>query len=366
VGAVADIPGGYTGPGDVLVTDFSGWGPSDDGRLKPDLVTNGVGLYSCVDSGDSDYASYSGTSMAAPTACGSLHLLAELHEAVHGLPARSATLKALAVHTAREAGPAPGPDYSHGWGLLDTRAAAEIIVADSLDTDRVLEGVLADGEADTLLLAVAEEQAVTVTLCWTDPPGTPPAWSLDPPTPMLVHDLDLRLERESDAAQFRPWLLDPDDPAAPAVTGDNDRDNVEQVRLDAAQPGFYRVIVDHEGSLAGSQAYSLVQTGLADRQPQAPLVYNVSFAQRRDGSGLVDVHYDLADLDSEAATVALEASRDGGLTWDLAVATVSGDVGPGVVVGAGRQIVWDFAADNPGEVVTGCVVRVTADDMTGP
>lgn len=41
VGAVEDIPNGYTQPSDVVMTDFSSWGPVDDGRIKPDIVANG-------------------------------------------------------------------------------------------------------------------------------------------------------------------------------------------------------------------------------------------------------------------------------------------------------------------------------------
>jgi hypothetical protein len=49
VGAVDDIPGGYSpisGPSAVKVAAFSGWGPMDDGRIKPDIVANGVELTS--------------------------------------------------------------------------------------------------------------------------------------------------------------------------------------------------------------------------------------------------------------------------------------------------------------------------------
>ncbi|MFN3298723.1 MAG: S8 family serine peptidase, partial [Sediminibacterium sp.] len=42
IGAVNGIPGGYNKPADVVMSGFSGWGPTDDGRIKPDLVANGV------------------------------------------------------------------------------------------------------------------------------------------------------------------------------------------------------------------------------------------------------------------------------------------------------------------------------------
>ena len=41
VGAVKDIPAGYSTPADVIIEDYSGWGPTDDGRIKPDIVANG-------------------------------------------------------------------------------------------------------------------------------------------------------------------------------------------------------------------------------------------------------------------------------------------------------------------------------------
>jgi hypothetical protein len=48
VGAVNDIVGGYSSPGDVVMSSFSSWGPTDDGRIKPDICANGVGLYSSL------------------------------------------------------------------------------------------------------------------------------------------------------------------------------------------------------------------------------------------------------------------------------------------------------------------------------
>ena len=51
VGAVEDVTN-YTQPSDVVMSYFSSWGPTDDGRIKPDVVGNGVSLYSTDDDAD--------------------------------------------------------------------------------------------------------------------------------------------------------------------------------------------------------------------------------------------------------------------------------------------------------------------------
>lgn len=358
VGAVLDVPGGYAGPGSVVMSSFSNWGPTDDGRIKPDIVANGVGLYSSIDSGDADYASYSGTSMAGPNAAGALHQVAQYWIDVHGSPARSATLKALAIHTAEECGANDGPDYAYGWGLLNVEAAAGRVTADAAFDQTVVESVLADGQADTLTLWADGLDAIKATLVWNDVPGTPPPWSLNDPTPMLVNDLDLRIERVTDSTLFLPWTLNPVNRYAAAQHGDNVLDNVERIDVSPIQVGEYRVIVSHKGSLSGGfQFYSLVTGGLG-ALPAPPQVSNVAFAQRTDGSGLVDVSFDLADDDSPLVLVFLLASDDGGATFDLVTTSATGDLGVAVPVGAGKSIVWDFAADNPGVYLDEVVVRI--------
>jgi len=49
VGAVDDAANG-TG-----MAEFGSWGPTDDGRIKPDIVANGVDLYSCTANNTSSY-----------------------------------------------------------------------------------------------------------------------------------------------------------------------------------------------------------------------------------------------------------------------------------------------------------------------
>ncbi|MFO7652755.1 MAG: S8 family serine peptidase [Candidatus Krumholzibacteriia bacterium] len=263
VGAVADIPAGYAAVTDVVMSSFSSWGPTDDGRIKPDLVANGIGLYSALDGADDDYASLSGTSMATPSVTGTLNLLVQHYRATQaGRTPLAATLKALVLHTADEAGASPGPDYSFGWGLLNATSAANVISASASDTSRIQERKLAPGQADTLRFVHDGSGTVRATICWTDPAGPTSEYVLDSPTLRLVHDLDLRVVRASDGQEFMPWVLDPAQPAAPATTGDNDRDNVEQVLIDPAETGTYLVIVSHEGSLQATQDFSLVITGL--------------------------------------------------------------------------------------------------------
>jgi hypothetical protein len=75
---------------------------------------------------------------------------------------------------------------------------------------------------------------------------------------MLVNDLDLRIEKGS--STYLPWILNPASPGAAATTGDNFRDNVEQVVVSGAGSGSYFVEVSHKGALLNTddQPYSLI------------------------------------------------------------------------------------------------------------
>jgi hypothetical protein len=259
IGAVQDIPGGYTNPSDVVMAYFSSWGPTDDGRIKPDFVANGISLYSSHNSSNSAYATYSGTSMSSPNASGTTNLLVRYYEATHGATPRASTMKAILMQTADEAGAADGPDYSFGWGLINARKAAELIQADSSSAGRIREEMLAHGEAHEFFFTLESAAPVRLSIAWTDPPGTPVAPAVDPPDLMLVNDLDLRLERIG-GSTYSPYVLDPSNPNGAATTGDNIRDNAEQVVVAAAPAGTYRVTVSHKRTLASPQVYSIAST----------------------------------------------------------------------------------------------------------
>jgi hypothetical protein len=265
VGAVADVIGGYADPTSVLMTSFSCWGPTDDGRIKPDLVGNGYELVSAFNSSDSAYAIASGTSMSSPNVSGSLGLLIEHWRAMHPQAddLRAATLKGLIIHTADECGPADGPDYEFGWGLMNTLKAAEAITADATRPLTISEWRLPNGSTAFAVRVETDGNSdeLRATICWTDPAGTPPEHTLDNPERMLVNDLDLRIESETGVEYF-PWVLDPTNPSAAATTGDNDTDNVEQIVIRNPGVNSFTLRVTHKGTLRdGIQPFSLVLTG---------------------------------------------------------------------------------------------------------
>ncbi|MCB2206904.1 MAG: S8 family serine peptidase [Bacteroidetes bacterium] len=264
VGAVEDIPGGYAGPASVVMSSFSSWGPADDGRIKPDVVTNGVSLYSTDDDNNADYTTMSGTSMASPSATGSLALLQQHWEDLNGTGnyMLSSTLKALVIHTADEAGANDGPDYSYGWGLMNTQNAALKISEDQV-INVVDEINLNQGNTYTRSVYNDGTEPLKVTICWTDEPGNPVSAQLDPINPMLINDLDLRITTGSNT--YYAWKLDRNNPANAATNnGENDVDNVEVVYIASPLAGDYTITVDHDGVLSGgSQVFSIVFSGIS-------------------------------------------------------------------------------------------------------
>ncbi|MBK7047034.1 MAG: hypothetical protein IPH48_11105 [bacterium] len=98
---------------------------------------------------------------------------------------------------------------------------------------------------------------------------------------------------------------------------------------------------------------------------EPPVVSNVN-VQQRAGTQLVDITYDLADVQTDTLIVRLYFSANGGATWTHACRHVSGHVGLEVPTGPARQIVWDAGADLPGVNLAACRLRVLADQWVLP
>ncbi|MFN8353755.1 MAG: S8 family serine peptidase [Spirosomataceae bacterium] len=264
VGAIFPISKVNPQPADIKMSSFSSWGPTDDGRIKPDLVSMGVNVTSCSSAANNAYTSQSGTSVAAPSVSGSLLLLQEYYGKLNrNAVMRAATLKGVAIHTADESGDTPGPDYRFGWGLLNIEKAAKFI-SNSDGVHFMQENSLSQGTTFTQQITAVSSSPLVITLSWTDPEGTPNAinqTALNNRQPKLVNDLDLRLIDGNQTSY--PWILDPQNPSLPATVGDNIRDNIEQIVIAKPTPGKkYSLTITHKGTLKyGGQAYSLLVSG---------------------------------------------------------------------------------------------------------
>lgn len=265
VGAVNDaVSGTNRSLAQATMTPYSGWGPADDGRIKPDIVGNGAVVHSTDSGSDNGYLTLSGTSMASPNVAGSAMLLIGYYKKLFNAPITSALLKGLIIHTADDIGRA-GPDYSYGWGLMNTKAAAEHIRLQSEypDAEILHEDFLDTNNAVRNISIVRDNgNPIKVTICWTDPAGDEQA-GLDNRTSVLVNDLDLRIISPGGVTNF-PFTLNVTNPTAVAVAGDNILDNIEQIIIPAPDAGDYTISVSHKGMLDGGvQYYALLISGAA-------------------------------------------------------------------------------------------------------
>ncbi|MFK5982288.1 MAG: S8 family serine peptidase [Flavobacteriaceae bacterium] len=254
----------YTGSGSVTMSSFSSWGPTDDGRIKPDLSAKGINMLSSIGVTDTSIANFSGTSMSSPNVSGSLLLLQQHYNNIYGEFMLSSTLRGLALHTADEAGTSPGPDYRFGWGLLNIEKAAEVI-SNNGSASLILEEELFDSETFTTTVTADGINDLMASITWTDIAGNIlPTGNEDVDTPSLVNDLDIRVSQDG-GATFFPWMLDVANYSAPATTGDNIVDNIEKTEI-AGASGEYIIQVSHKGSLGNSsQVFSQIITGI-DRE----------------------------------------------------------------------------------------------------
>ena len=233
-------------------------GPTDDLRIKPEIMGNGTGLLSSTSGSDSSYGTFSGTSMAAPNVAGSLLLLQQHYNDTNGSFMKAATLKGLALHTADDVDTA-GPDANTGWGLMNTKAAAEAITNNGFST-WVSEEALSNGGTFTMEVQ-SDRSPFLASISWTDQGGQVNNTGIfNDDKAVLVNDLDIRVTQTSNT--YMPWKLTGIDSNA---QDDNDVDPYERVNI-ANPEGVYTITVTHKGNLVGgSQNFSLIVTGLRSR-----------------------------------------------------------------------------------------------------
>ena len=256
----------YASSASVQMSSFSSFGPTDDFRIKPDISAKGVDVFSTSNgSNNRSYTTLQGTSMATPSVTGVVALLQQHYTNLYadlGLEMpflKAASVRALVIHTAKEAGPTDGPDHMFGWGLINAVGAAEAITNNETSSI-VSERNLVSGTTHTQNIYATGTEPLKVTIAWTDPAGVETT-TLDPATPRLRNDLDVRVFRNG--VEYFPWALTKNwNNLAPSRT-DNNVDNVEKIEIATPEAGSYTVVVTNKGTLiGGNQDFSLIVTGI--------------------------------------------------------------------------------------------------------
>jgi subtilisin family serine protease len=243
------------------MTDFSAWGPTNNGRIKPDVVApgcrsfgdGGSGIISMIPA--SGIGRNCGTSMAAPAVTGLMALMIEKMEKL-GLQKSAilpSTYKVLLIHAAADLG-RPGPDFEFGYGRVQAAPTLELM------DDQAFRQLRIDREGEVQAQEIAVEPGLDelkVTLVWDDRPVG--IFSDE----ALSNDLDLVLVSPLGKAHL-PFLLNPvagkeTEAAHPGVDHIN---VVEQVVVKQPSPGVWRITVQASkiGSPTGGQTYSLVMS----------------------------------------------------------------------------------------------------------
>lgn len=207
---------------------FTSQGPVKDGRLKPEITTIGVGVFSTVL--NDTYTPVNGTSMAAPGATGGLALLTQHYKTTHGgtYPVNY-LLKGLAMNGATDIG-RPGPDFQYGFGFMNLAHSLRM-----MDSNHYQMAAIGNGAQQTYNINVPANTAMLkVMLYWNDTAASPFAATT------LVNDLDLEVT-EPNSTNHLPLILNP---AAAnvldtAVEGVDRRNNAEQIVIRNPAAGTY-------------------------------------------------------------------------------------------------------------------------------
>ena len=287
----------------------SSFGPTDDGRIKPDVMAPGcenttprnkdyTSIWSTVP--PDTYDGKCGTSMAASVVSGAIALMWEEFRKGLGtqylLVPLPSTFKAILIHTADDVN-AVGPDFRTGYGRINVKTAIDTIRCEGFNT-KIIENDISTSEVDNYILNVPPQTVeLKVTLAWDDEPGTP----YD--TKELINDLDLTLTDPCGTVHY-PWLLDHNNPANLAATGIDRLNNVEQVYVGNPVSGAWTINVTGYSVPNPVQDYSLVHDiydydgdGIHNAIDNCPFAHNQG-QEDADGDGIGDMcECDSANID---------------------------------------------------------------------
>lgn len=273
-------------------------GPSADGRIKPDICAVGTSVYSTIDV--NDYGFKTGTSMSCPGISG---ITAQLFQAYKdnngGVEPDGGFIKSLMMNTAEDKGNV-GPDFRYGWGRVNARKAAREIE----NGTSMIDSVSAGGSNTHTITVPAGLTDLKVMVYWTDKEGSSGANNA------LVNNLDITLS--DGTTTHLPWVLDHAPNATslntPAITGTDNRNNVEQVALTAPAAGTYTLTVNGTSVPFGPQRYYVHVLQEVDE-------IVVTYPIGGEAFDPADNEYIRWDAPKAPGNFTFEYSVDNGVTW---------------------------------------------------
>jgi hypothetical protein len=289
--------------GDKAMAGYSNWGPTDDGRVKPEIVTRGTAITSSYfyynnsvnAPSDTTYVTGNGTSYASPAAAAGALLLQQYHNSLFQKYMKAATLKALMLGTAEDLGQT-GPDNKFGWGLLDVEKAARTIkyksAAGSPTAQTFTDGTSKGAYLEEITYNVPNNNStelvrnITASGCepliasiaWTDDEGTEQVSEdgIDPTTSRLVHNFDFIVRNITTGVEVRAWkpsVMANRTADATLETGwfDGNGNNYKQVKINNPVAGQQYAILVRKSttSPATAKPFSLIVTGTQLATPTA-------------------------------------------------------------------------------------------------
>jgi hypothetical protein len=318
----ATIAGGYQPSKNLLTVgavnnedanaSFSSRGPTDDGRLKPEVVAYGAGRFSTIN--NHQYASNSGTSFSSPATAGMATLLYQHYRNLHNDSFPDAALiKNIICNSADDLGNT-GPDFTFGFGRINGDRAAGMI-----ENHRFTSVNVSHANSINIPLTIGPDVAHTdIMLMWTDPASAPFE------TVTLVNDLDLRVITPS-GDTLKPWILNytPSGVASAATTGSDRLNNYEQVTIITPVTGIYTIVVNGHSVPMGPQkawlSWDHCLTGIKVQGPTGGEVFK---------PGTVGIANDLQYVRWDAygtgsSTYTAEYSINGGQHWTTIASSIS-------------------------------------------
>jgi subtilisin family serine protease len=259
---------------------FSSRGPTDDSRIKPDVVAPGSWILSTYSDlyqqgydaspnpknsayqydgygfpYDQYYKYLSGTSMSNPLTAGGAAVVKDYYSKAYGINATAALVKATIINSAVDMqdenndgvndNDYPIPNNHEGWGRINLDAATDGTIA------YVDEGTGLSTGGNANFQVTTTGGPLKVTVVWTDYPST------DTATINLVNDLDLTVSGPS--GTFRGNVFS-GGWSATGGTADR-RNNVENVYIQSPAAGTYTITINGYNIPNGPQKYALTVDG---------------------------------------------------------------------------------------------------------